>query len=293
MGVVCWGAAACVTPHPEPPPVPSPTPPLQVEKAQRKTQPIPPPPPVEPVADRQIIQEPEEPPPYPGTPSMGQLRALQEYIETPLWEPDAAQSRLEQLASTLEKAGYTHHHTMKLVRDAYPLTMPTQKRMKGALVEMTPKTASKRPYAVYLPSDYTPERVWPLHVTLHGGSASGFNCRVYWNTERRPKHLQGMIVLCPSTPRGHFHSTRGESDMLAALHHTLRHYNVDTDRVSLDGLSTGGTAAWILGAKHAPRWRTVTVRGGGSILTPRIKGNGYPSFHNLAQVPVLILHGAE
>ena len=294
-----WGAAGCASAPPsldgtqEPPSTEAVGSPTAQEGQEQKAQaPEDAPEVVERVAEATVKAE-VAPKPYPGAPSEALREALREYLETPLWKPEEAQARLGRLAASLEGAGYEAHHTMALVRDAFPLEMPPKKRMRGAVVEVDPETYSKSSYPIYLPEGYTPDREWPLHVTLHGGSASGFNCRIYWNTERRPKHLKDVILLCPSTPRGHFHSLRGELDMLSALHRTLREYNVDTDRISLDGLSTGGTAAWILGAKHSPRWRSVTVRGGGSILSPRIKGNGYPSFHNLARVPVLILHGAE
>ena len=140
----------------------------------------------------------------------------------------------------------------------------------------------KLPWLAILPRGYDPARSWPMHIHLHGGGfVSHRACRRFF-TEA---NVEGFILLCPTTPKARWWLPEGEEAVLGVYRDARRHFNVDTDRVSLGGGSSGATGTWHLGHKFPWLWSALVPRCGGRIRHPRF-------VTNLMQVPVFMIHGA-
>jgi len=130
-----------------------------------------------------------------------------------------------------------------------------------------------QPYGLYVPPSYDPAKAWPLVVGLHGsGSNHLLHRRRLFGLGNEPgeddyeairKDLPlpdvGFLVLTPYG-RGESAGYNGiaESDVLRAMDHVKRAYNVDPDRVHLTGLSMGGGGTWHIGLRYPDRFASIT-----------------------------------
>jgi poly(3-hydroxybutyrate) depolymerase len=156
---------------------------------------------------------------------------------------------------------------------------------RGRLVEghVYRSEQGELPYLAVLPKDYDPKRSWPMHVDLHGGGGAGIHhraCLKKWGTSPGD-----FILLCPTSHKGHWWFDEGEETALAVFNDALKHFNVDTDRVSLGGLSNGGNGTWHLGHKYPWLW---------SALVPRCAGKirRFDFITNIMGMPIFMIHGA-
>jgi pimeloyl-ACP methyl ester carboxylesterase len=109
----------------------------------------------------------------------------------------------------------------------------------------------RRPYVVYVPSTYSPSEPTPLMVILHGGVSStalaedpeGY-AREHEFTKLAEK--EGWLLLFPF---GQYGATWWDQVGMANIHNLVRtvkrEYNVDDDRVWMEGFSDGGSAAFL------------------------------------------------
>ena len=117
-----------------------------------------------------------------------------------------------------------------------------------------------QPYAVYLPSGYDDSRDWPLVVNLHGTSAgvspefvgqtsehynADENAAFLWAAERH-----GAILATPHGRGITEFRGMGENDVFRVIEEVRKRYRVDADRISLTGLSMGGTGTIELALHH-------------------------------------------
>lgn len=117
-----------------------------------------------------------------------------------------------------------------------------------------------QPYALYVPSNYSRKRAWPLIVNLHGTSAgmgtdlvgqmsknysSNRNAMFHWAAERH-----GALLTTPYGRGVTEFRGIGENDVFCVLAEIENKYYVDRDRISLTGLSMGGTASYEMALNH-------------------------------------------
>jgi predicted peptidase len=117
-------------------------------------------------------------------------------------------------------------------------------------------------YSVYLPSDYTSDRTWPVILFLHGSGergseglrpeSIGLGPAIRWWPPRFP----GLAVFlqCPEDS-----TWMGEPAQaaLAALDATVEEFGADPDREYLTGLSMGGYGTWYLAYEHPERFAAI------------------------------------
>ncbi len=157
--------------------------------------------------------------------------------------------------------------------------------VRGRIIESSAYDSHREPLPFYiiLPAGYDPGRPWPMHVYLHGGGfVSHRACRRFF----RQEEIDGFILLCPTTPKAHWWTPEGEEAVWEVVQEAARRVNVDTDRISLDGKSSGATGVWHLGHKFPWRWSALVTRCGGKIREPRF-------LTNLADTPTFMIHGDE
>ncbi|MHC5540817.1 carboxylesterase family protein, partial [Singulisphaera rosea] len=106
-------------------------------------------------------------------------------------------------------------------------------------------------YAVSLPPEYHPLRSYPTVVALHGGG--GPQSAIDWWAAEASR--RGYIVIAPeynlpdrSKEYGYYGSEHAAVEL--ALRDARRRYAIDSDRVILGGVLSGGDMAWDFGSAH-------------------------------------------
>ena len=101
-----------------------------------------------------------------------------------------------------------------------------------------------RPYQVYVPRQYSPDRRWPVVLFLHGAGEGGGGGLLQTEFQlgsaiRRHSDLFESLAVFPQQ---HPCSGWGGEDLsmaLACLEQTCRDYSIDHARQSLCGVSSG------------------------------------------------------
>jgi predicted peptidase len=113
---------------------------------------------------------------------------------------------------------------------------------------------------VFVPLDYTPHRMYPAILFLHGlfergngnGGTNVLSAGLGPVIARQPERWP-FITIFPQSD-GTWSGPEREQLALAALSHAQRHYMIDSTRVILAGLSFGGLGVWEIGANHPHRF---------------------------------------
>lgn len=146
------------------------------------------------------------------------------------------------------------------------------------------KTAAGADYMVVVGRRYRHKKASPLHVSLHGGGGTGpQNCRSRWH---RHGGLGNLLVVCPTSPSGHWTTAPAEKIVLDVLADVHERFNVQSDHVSVGGGSNGGTGTWHMAAKYPWMWAAVVPRAG-------VKLRKEPYVDNLDHIPAFVIHGAR
>ena len=166
----------------------------------------------------------------------------------------------------------------------------------------------------YLPSRYDPAKKWPLVVQLHGFNPPN---PVYWrwwgadsrhalNTEYAGE--QGVIYMEPHGRGNVQYLSFADSDVLRAIAEARRTFNVDEDRIYLNGESMGGWGTWNVSTRHPELFAAIAPVHGGvdyhsqlseeelARLTPldrflREKQSSWSMAESLINTPILVNHG--
>lgn len=138
-------------------------------------------------------------------------------------------------------------------------------------------------YTLYIPRRYNADETWPMHIHLHGGGETVTgqrSCARNWG--RWP--LGRMILVCPSVPHGRWWLPENDAVLVEVYRQVIQELNVDTDRVSLGGLSNGGNGTWHLGVKYPWLWSTLIPRCAAGLARPSL-------LMNFKGTPALVIHG--
>jgi predicted peptidase len=171
-------------------------------------------------------------------------------------------------------------------------------------------------YQVYVPSDYTPRRKWPIALFLHGSGERGDDGLVQTQVGigsaiRGDRKRFPMIVVMPQARPNTRWSGAMAAQAMAALEHSIREFHGDRQRVYLTGLSMGGQGVWLLAASHphtfaalAPISSFIRIENDDDVIDPEqdrallaqfpemLAADPAAAFaHRLGKTPVWIFHG--
>lgn len=125
---------------------------------------------------------------------------------------------------------------------------------------ISPADNSPQPYWVYVPTNYSPRRKYPLVVFLHG-YAPEINKAQPWLPGEATWKLateRDTIFVVPYGRRNSDFVGIGEDDTITVTSEVIKHYSVDDSRVFLLGVSMGGYGAHAIGMHRPDIWAGVT-----------------------------------
>lgn len=158
------------------------------------------------------------------------------------------------------------------------------------------------PYQVYVPSNWTPDKRWPLVVALHGANLDETN--MLGRDGGRMQKLaeeHGFVVVTPlgyrlnsayGSQRGFSRQIvgeeadrrrRSEEDVLQVADLVEAEYNIDPKRRYLTGNSMGGGGTWWIGGKYPERWAAIAPGAYGGVLPQDVPA--------LSKLPVRVVVG--
>jgi len=135
----------------------------------------------------------------------------------------------------------------------------------------------QRLYQVYVPSDYTPEKRWPVILFLHGAGEGGRDALLPTEYQlgsaiRRNAARYPGIVVFPQVGRTRAWASADVDLALQVLSHAQRDFATDADRVYLTGVSSGGKAAWHALYRQPQRFAAALIVCG--LVRPRLASGG-------------------
>jgi pimeloyl-ACP methyl ester carboxylesterase len=132
-----------------------------------------------------------------------------------------------------------------------------------------------QPFTIVIPKDYTPEKPHRLEVNLHGASGS-HQVADAGGPELR-LHVLGR------NPYGRY-VAHSEVDVLEAIDYVRSHWNVDPDRIHLEGDSMGGGGTFKLASRFPDLFASARPRCGYGTELP---------VENMVNLPVYSIHGPD
>ena len=144
-------------------------------------------------------------------------------------------------------------------------------------------------YQVFVPSQWTPEKKWPVIFFLHGAGTSGSD-GVRQTEQGLPERLREQddfpaLVVMPQCHRGEWWgSPTMEAQAFRALESAMGEFNGDPARVYLTGLSMGGYGVWAFGYKYPGRFAALVPVCGGVVSESR-RRFPVPDWHPAARAP--------
>ncbi|MEM9022209.1 MAG: hypothetical protein AAGB22_00610 [Bacteroidota bacterium] len=144
-------------------------------------------------------------------------------------------------------------------------------------------------YSLYVPSDYMPDRPYPLVVGLHPFNTERWNAASWRDTLQGWAEQHQLLLLCPDGDAdGRIDDpidTAFTRTMLDSMQHWFR---VDTTRIFLMGFSWGGRATYAQALQHPHRYAGFIILGAATD-TAALAG----AYGQAADKPFYIIHGAQ
>ena len=151
------------------------------------------------------------------------------------------------------------------------------------------------PYVVLIPEGYDPSFRYPVEFILHGGVSrpewkpgGGWWRRGFDSLKREDR-----IVVVPASWNEAFWWHENQAENLPLILNTLKgSYNIDEDRVTLSGISDGGTGAYFFAFKQPTPWAAFLPYIGHPGVLRNPQSGGYKLyFENLMSKPLYIVNG--
>jgi len=138
-----------------------------------------------------------------------------------------------------------------------------------ATLQEEPTTGTE--YWRYVPEGYSPDRDWPMVVTLHGTIPYDTSKRQIDEWKKLAEDEQFIVVapyltstqgLLPVIPERWFkHLERDEKVILAVIDEMCKNYRIDKKAIMLHGFSAGGYPLYYTGLRNPQRFNMLVARG--------------------------------
>ena len=144
-----------------------------------------------------------------------------------------------------------------------------------------------RKYAVFIPYTYEPSKRYPTIVFLHGFGEAGDDGRSQLSIGlgryigKHPESFPYIAIFPQST--GEWTGDDRAEMVSEIMDEVQRDFSVDPDRVTLTGISTGGTGVWIIGARYADRF---------TALVPMCAYGDGEDVPTLTHLPIWMFHNS-
>jgi len=117
-------------------------------------------------------------------------------------------------------------------------------------------------FALFVPYAYNGEKPFPLIVFLHGSGEGGTNPRRpvgvgIGEAVRKQEKTFPFFVLFPQALDPDWEDRKDHERVIAELDQVEKDYKVDTKRVYLTGLSSGGDGTWLIAEEYPDRWAAI------------------------------------
>lgn len=152
------------------------------------------------------------------------------------------------------------------------------------------------PYMVLVPDDYDPQRKYPVEFMLHGGVSRPpwEPGQQWWRRGYQSLQAPDRITVVPASWNQAFWWFPNQAENLPEiLRQVKQDYNVDENRVTLAGVSDGGTGAYFFAFRQPTHWAAfLPYIGHMAVLRNRDAGGGHALFfENLTAKPLYIVNG--
>ena len=152
------------------------------------------------------------------------------------------------------------------------------------------------PYVYLIPEEYDPSRKYPVEFMLHGGVSRpewepGGG---WWRRGFDSLKQEDRIIVVPASWVEAFWWHENQAVNLPAIINILKGtYNIDENRVTMTGISDGGTGAYFFAFKQPTPWAAfLPYIGHPGVLRNPQSGGGYRLyFENLMAKPLYIVNG--
>ncbi|MBE7174769.1 MAG: dienelactone hydrolase family protein [Mucilaginibacter polytrichastri] len=145
--------------------------------------------------------------------------------------------------------------------------------------------SSIRQYLAYVPSGYNsqPNKKWPVVIYLHGVSERGTDInKIFWSyfCWKTQDRKYPYILITPQLLSSK--SSWDPADLDKMLDEVSKKYNIDPDRIILNGYSLGGNGVWKWAEYNPGRFAGMVATSGWGIV---------PEAHKLTNLPIQAFHG--
>lgn len=165
------------------------------------------------------------------------------------------------------------------------------------LVRQAPD-GTRFPYVLLVPETYEETRSYPVEFMLHGGVGRPYpeEPGSWWRRGYDSLHREDRITVIPAAWNEAFWWFPNQAENLhAILREVKKRYNVADNRVTLTGISDGGTGAYFFAFKQHTDWAAFLPFIGhpGVLRNPAGRASYQLYFENLAGKPLYMVNGEE
>jgi len=155
---------------------------------------------------------------------------------------------------------------------------------------------TRYPFVYLIPETYDSTRSYPVEFMLHGGVSrpQWGPGGEWWRRGYDSLKREDRIVVVPAAWNTAFWWYENQADNLPLILRELKQtYNIDDNRVTLTGVSDGGTGAYFFAFKQSTEWAAfLPYIGHPGVLRNPQSGPGYKLyFENLMSRPLYIVNG--
>ena len=152
-------------------------------------------------------------------------------------------------------------------------------------------------YILRVPESYDPERSYPVRVFLHGGVSRPARQRdgSWWRDDDNLASEDHITVVPVGWSTAMWWQANQTENLAEILRELRRNYNTDENRVTLFGISDGGSGAYFQAFRAPDPWAAfVPFIGHPEVLANRAVGaDGQMYVSNLTHRPILAINGGR